>query len=214
MLQLDYAYTRYAHRRGRPPYLSGLAFVVILHAILINALINALGKVDAPISSPFDVIDIIDIIVSDRPNRPPLPPPTPRPFLPPEPTAPIVPTATIPPPQGPQDTITIPTPLPTPIPSAPVISEIPLRAIASTQTGPTYPAISRRLREEGSVRLRLTIGIDGSVTDASVIDSSGFQRLDEAAVRWVLRNWRYEPAMRGDMPIEATTRATLTFRLE
>jgi protein TonB len=62
--------------------------------------------------------------------------------------------------------------------------------------------------------LRLTIGIDGGVIDASVIDSSGFQRLDEAAVRWVLRNWRYEPAMRGNMPIEATTRATLTFRLE
>jgi hypothetical protein len=29
MLQLDYAYTRYAHRRGRTPYLSGLIFVTL-----------------------------------------------------------------------------------------------------------------------------------------------------------------------------------------
>jgi protein TonB len=95
-----------------------------------------------------------------------------------------------------------------------IVSETPPRAIERTQTGPIYPVISRRLREQGSVLLRLTIGTDGSVINASVINSSGFQRLDDAAVRWVRRNWRYQPAMRGDMPVEATTEATLTFQLK
>ena len=195
MLQLDYAYTRYAHRRSRRPYLSGLIFVALLHAMLINVMINALGKVD----------------------KPALPPPTPPIIERPPPLAVSpVPTIVVPPPPGPRNAIADPvTPPVVPSEAVPeIISEIPPRAVESTQTGPIYPAISRRLREEGSVRLRLTIGTDGNVIAASVVGSSGFQRLDEAAMRWVRRSWRYEPATRGGVPIEATAETTLTFRLE
>ena len=212
MLQLDYAHTRYAHRRGGTPYMTGLAFVTILHAILITALINALGDIDGPV---LHRTRVTNVSVPDEPSRPLPPPPSPTAIRPPPPQAPPVPEFTIAPPQGPRDTISPPistSQLPPPI--IPLISEIPPRAIAATQTGPIYPAISRRLAEQGSVRLRLTIGTDGSVIDATIISSSGFPRLDEAAARWVRRNWRYEPAMRGDMPIQATTEATLTFRLE
>ncbi len=212
MLQLDYAYTRYAHRRGRPPYISGFVFVFILHAILINVLIDALGKVDTPVKrGPFTA----RVIEPDKEITPLPPPPAPviDRSLPVD--TPIVQEVIIAPTESPRNSITEPVRTPAkPTETTVPISEIPPRVVASTQTGPTYPAISRWLREEGSVRLRLTIGIDGSVIDASVVSSSGFQRLDEAAMRWVRRNWRYEPAMRGDMPIEATSEVTLTFRLE
>lgn len=211
MMQLDYAYTRYAHRQGGTPYMTGLAFVIILHAILMNALINALGKVDGPVTR---VTRVTDVSVPDNPNTP-LPPPTqPIPIPIPTPVVPEVPLIELAPRPPGETAITQPRKPETPTPIVPVISEIPPRGIAATQTGPAYPAISRRLAEEGSVRLHLTIGIDGSVIAATVISSSGFPRLDEAAMNWVRRNWRYEPAMRADMPIQATTEATLTFRLE
>jgi len=212
MLQLDYAYTRYAHRRGRTPYLSGLVFVTVLHAILITALVNAIGPVSVTKRPPM----VGGVLMPDDPDIPLPLPPEPVIDRPPPLPPPIVQEVIIAPTPGPRDKITEPVSPPA-IPNEPpvlTIAEIPARAIESTQTGPTYPAISRRLREEGSVRLRLTIGTDGSVIDASVVSSCGFQRLDEAAMRWVRRNWRYEPAMRGDMPIEATAEATLTFRLE
>ena len=213
MLQLDYAYTRYAHRRGQRPYLSGFTFVVVLHAIMIRVLIDELGDVREPVVPP----PIKTWVIPPDIEKPPLPPPTPPVIERPPPlNAPITPDVDIVPPPGPREVITEPVSPPTIPYETPVlrITEIPARGIESTQTGPTYPAISRRLREQGSVRLRLTIGTEGHVIDASVVSSSGFQRLDEAAMRWVRRNWRYEPAMRGNMPIEATTEATLTFRLE
>jgi protein TonB len=89
----------------------------------------------------------------------------------------------------------------------------PARAIENTQTGPEYPTISRRLSEQGTVRLRLTIGIDGGVIAAEIAESSGFERLDRTAVDWVLRNWRYEPARRGNVPVQSTAEAELTFEL-
>ena len=184
-----------------------------LHAMLINVLINALGKVDKPVErGPFTA----RVIEPDK-EIPALPPPPPLIIerLPPLAISPV-PTVVVPPPPGPRNVISDPD-TPPAVPSEvvpPIISEIPPRAVESTQTGPTYPAISRRLREEGSVRLRLTIGTDGSVIAASVVGSSGFQRLDEAAIRWVRRNWRDEPTMHGGMPIEASAEATLTFRLE
>lgn len=47
---------------------------------------------------------------------------------------------------------------------------------------PEYPLISRRQGEEGEVRLFLHIGMDGRVTEATVDRSSGFARLDRAAL--------------------------------
>src|SRR5690606_27459602 len=97
-------------------------------------------------------------------------------------------------------------------PAAPVF--VPARPVAGTQTGPTYPPISRRLGEQGTVRLRLTVTPEGRVSEAVLLESSGYSRLDEAAVAWVVRHWRYEPARQGERAVESMVEATLTFRLE
>jgi protein TonB len=63
-----------------------------------------------------------------------------------------------------------------------------------------YPPMSRRLREEGRVLLDVHILADGSVGEVKLKQSSGFARLDEAALEAV-RRWRYQPARRGDEAI-------------
>ena len=61
---------------------------------------------------------------------------------------------------------------------------------------PPYPAISRRLNEQGKTTVRVLIGADGHPQRAEIAKSSGFTRLDEAAVTTVMR-WRFVPGKRG-----------------
>jgi protein TonB len=115
--------------------------------------------------------------------------------------------------------ITVPPPVITTMPPpvvipTPPVAITPAEPIEGTQTGPEYPIISRRLAEQGTVRLRLTIGEDGMVKMADVTHSSGFKRLDDVAKDWVLRHWRYRPAMRGPMPVESQTEGVLQFVLK
>lgn len=63
---------------------------------------------------------------------------------------------------------------------------------------PPYPPISRRLNEQGSTVVRVLIGADGLPQSAEIAKSSGFSRLDDAAVNTVMR-WRYVPGKRGGM---------------
>jgi periplasmic protein TonB len=98
-------------------------------------------------------------------------------------------------------------PQPTPAPiAAPVAPAAP--AVSSTVQMPTsdadylqnpkppYPPISRRLNEQGTSTLRVFIGADGVPQRAELIKSSGFDRLDKAALATVMR-WRYVPGKRG-----------------
>lgn len=64
---------------------------------------------------------------------------------------------------------------------------------------PAYPALSRRLGEQGRVVLRVRIEPDGTASAAEVRTSSGYERLDRAALEAVLR-WRYVPGRRDGVP--------------
>jgi protein TonB len=77
---------------------------------------------------------------------------------------------------------------------------------------PDYPSESRRRGEEGVVRLALRVGIDGQVEAAEVAVSSGFPRLDAAAVE-AARRWRFRPATQGGLPVAATLPTAVHFRL-
>ena len=46
---------------------------------------------------------------------------------------------------------------------------------------PEYPALSRRLEEQGSVVLRFLVGPEGVPIRSEIVSSSGFERLDQAA---------------------------------
>jgi protein TonB len=49
----------------------------------------------------------------------------------------------------------------------------------------SYPAKARRLRQEGEVLVSFRVVEDGSVEDLTVEETSGFEVLDDAAVRLV-----------------------------
>ena len=78
---------------------------------------------------------------------------------------------------------------------------------------PAYPALSRRLREEGTVLLLVRVSAGGNAENVQIKQSSGFPRLDEAALGAV-RQWRFVPARRGTEPIAASVVVPITFRLE
>lgn len=78
---------------------------------------------------------------------------------------------------------------------------------------PPYPAAARRLGEEGSVVVHVTIGRDGRVTAASIAASSGSPRLDAAALEQALKRWRFTPALADGAPVEAARDITVRFRL-
>ena len=61
---------------------------------------------------------------------------------------------------------------------------------------PPYPALSKRLGEQGKVVIRTFIGVDGTAQQAQIKQSSGFDRLDQAALATALK-WRYAPGKRA-----------------
>ena len=76
---------------------------------------------------------------------------------------------------------------------------------------PAYPAISLRLGEQGKVVIRVLIGKEGLAHQGSIHQSSGFDRLDQAALRAVM-SWRYLPGIQAgsaqdmwfDVPVNFT----------
>ena len=67
-------------------------------------------------------------------------------------------------------------------------------------TPPRYPQDSRRKHEQGTVVLAVLLGVDGRVAEISVSRSSGFERLDRAALAAVQR-WRWSPVRRAGVPV-------------
>jgi protein TonB len=81
---------------------------------------------------------------------------------------------------------------------------------------PEYPTMSRRLGEEGAVVLLLTLDEDGRVTEATVDTSSGFERLDEAAVKEAKRprNWKFVPGTVNGKPAPMQFKFRVVFKIE
>lgn len=114
------------------------------------------------------------------------------------------------------------TPAPAPAPAAPS-APAPAPATARVQLPvsdadylhnpkPVYPPTSRRLGEQGKVVLRVLIGVDGTAQDATVLESSGFARLDRAALE-AARQWRYVPGKRGGVPEPMWVKVPIDFDL-
>ncbi|MFN4324455.1 MAG: energy transducer TonB [Azonexus sp.] len=78
---------------------------------------------------------------------------------------------------------------------------------------PNYPALSRRLGEEGKVLLKVRVTAEGTAAAVELEKSSGFDRLDTAARETVAR-WRFVPAKRGDEAIESAVIVPIIFRLD
>jgi periplasmic protein TonB len=108
-----------------------------------------------------------------------------------------------------------PASVPAPAPVAAPEPVVPPRADAAhlSNPAPAYPSISRRMGEQGRVQLDVYILADGSVGEIKLKRSSGFPRLDQAALEAV-RHWRYQPARRGNEAIAFWYVQPLIFSLD
>lgn len=94
----------------------------------------------------------------------------------------------------------------------------PKRVPASTDprhplTQPPYPSASIRFGEEGTVTVEVRVGTDGRVRESRLRHSSGFPRLDAAALEEARRAWRLRPATVDGVPVEAWHAVRVSFRL-
>jgi protein TonB len=78
---------------------------------------------------------------------------------------------------------------------------------------PAYPALSRRLGEEGRVLLRVYVDPDGLPARVELRTSSGFPRLDDVALDTV-RRWKFVPAKQGERPVAAWVLVPIAFSLK
>lgn len=77
---------------------------------------------------------------------------------------------------------------------------------------PAYPALSRRLGEQGLVRLRVLVSAAGEPERVELERSSGSLRLDHSAQAAVAR-WRFVPARRGSEAVPAWVIVPISFHL-
>lgn len=131
---------------------------------------------------------------------------------------PIVATPTPPPPVASVSAappVAVPRPVAAPVPAPEVAAPIVPPEGSAANLGnpsPRYPIESRRAREEGTVRLKVLISADGSVEDISVARSSGFDRLDRAALDAV-RRWRFRAGTQAGKAVEAVGFLSIPFVL-
>lgn len=205
---------------------SSLISLLLVTGVHVGVLAAVVMSTSDPV--PVDIIQptIQGVIVMAEPEAappPPEPPPPPPPEKKPEPKPKPKPK---PVPKAPPSERAVKAPEPEPTPSPPPVEKpaepkpaapapvLPPRADAGqiSNPAPAYPSLSRRLREEGLVVLEILILTDGSVGEIKLKASSGFKRLDDAAINAVKR-WRYQPATQGGKAIDFWYEQPLEFNL-
>jgi protein TonB len=192
----------------------GFSLVALFHVALLLALAKGLGVSGFILNQPQSHVTVIPPPTEVVPPRPrPIDPtitwgraepiPMPGPFDPPQEAAKPTPTEGKP--------IAGDGATPTG-PAGPMIERAHTDP-AHPLTQPTYPASSRRLGEHGTVELQLYILADGRVADARIGRSSGFPRLDAAALEEALRSWRLLPMRENGVAVAGWGSIAITFRL-
>jgi periplasmic protein TonB len=210
----------------RQPSPNALLLIVSAHVALLAAVMSA--KMDLP--APFHREPPIII---DSYKEPPPPPPVPM-------AAPRAPQPrTVPPIDDPTQVIKAPSVHPTSVQAypdpnpGPVIGGggvatmpfIPQPVVTSpirhdprlltpmSELKPPYPASKLASEEEATLRLRVTIDDRGRVVAVDPVGYADREFLD-AARRYMVAHWRYDPATEDGRPIATTTVVTLRFQLD
>jgi len=84
--------------------------------------------------------------------------------------------------------------------------------VASVKNKLDYPLESRRLREEGKTILKVFVDKTGHLVEVKLHESSGFSRLDEAAIESV-KSFCFIPAKKAGEPFDAWVLVPITFKL-
>lgn len=181
--------------------------------------VSAPPKVETPPAAPVEPVDEPESVLTQE-VAPPPPPPVPKEKLkpPPKPIPAKVPVVqAAPTTEVKTESVAPPSPVAASAPPASVpVEQKPLvRAEADylNNPKPTYPRLSKRIGEQGEVRLRVLVAVDGRVASVQLSRSSGYERLDEAAMESV-KQWRFKPATQGGEPLETWVEVPVKFVLE
>lgn len=205
--------------------------VVVFHVAALWALQTGLLRRAVEVVVPAEII--AEFIEPPKPKVEP--PPVPKPPVPvkqqvvkkaevlPPPPLPLAIADPTPAPNAPTGVVTPPPPAPpvaAPVAAAPVAPPPPPKVELPSSDAdylqnprPPYPPISKRLGEQGKVVVRVLIGVDGMAQRAEIRQSSGFDRLDQAALTTVQR-WRYVPGKRGGVAEAMWFNVPINFVLE
>jgi protein TonB len=189
--------------------------IVALHALFFWAL--ATGMSHRVIEAVLGPIETRMIEEAPKPeDKPPPPPPkieTPPPYVPPPEVAIEIPMDAAPTTAIRQTTQQVPVAQPPPAPVAVIPRTSPKSDPRRPLTQPEYPPSSRRAGETGTVILEVYVLETGRAGDVRVKQSSGFPKLDEAAVRDVKRSWRLQPGTENGKPVPMWGQFAVTFKL-
>jgi protein TonB len=193
-----------------PERIAGIGFVAVLHVIVLWAIVAGLVQKFAQAPPPGPITARFD------PVKPVPPAPAPKVPVVMLPDTPVVQTAPKPiidiQPETPTGILGRPSSMPQ-APVGPTVADQAVAGIAATHTIPPYPPLARRLGEQGTVTLRLTISPQGVITGADVLKSSGYAELDQGAISWVMAHWKYKPAVQNGSPVASQTNAAVMFSL-
>jgi protein TonB len=208
--------------------------VVVFHVVALWLLQTGLLRRTVEMIVPAQVLAEFIEPPQPRDEPAPPPPPEPKPQLKPPVIAPapqpVAMADRAPAPNAPVGTIEPPAPLPpvtavvAPAPPAPVATpsappappriELPSSDADYLQNPkPPYPPVSKRLNEQGTVIMRVLIGVDGLPQKAELRKSSGFDRLDQSAAATVMK-WRYVPGKRAGIAEAMWFNVPINFVLE
>ena len=195
---------------GRKTTVTGI--IIAFHVLLVWALLQSLNTISVDRPPPIIKAEIIEEIADEE--APPPPPPTieaPPPYVPPPD---IVIDLPVDAPVNSTALVAVNKPAPPPVAKAGIKKAPEIDPKFKRRFQPDYPPTSRRLGEEGSVVLQVLVGTDGKVQDGKVQTSSGFPRLDEAALKHALRAWRFTPGTEDGAPVTAWHSVKVTFKIE
>ncbi|MGD0189905.1 MAG: energy transducer TonB [Rhizomicrobium sp.] len=201
--------------QATPQRAFAIALVALIHVGAIYALATGLAQnlyKKAAQEFKAEVIPPKQEVVKPPPPPPPELQKPPPPFVPP----PDIVIANEP---APTNTITVtktpPPPTPPKVTPSPAISQPALIAGGAGKCQSTYyPPIAIRLNQTGTTTVAVHIGADGSVESADIIESSGHDSLDQAAVKCISGSWRYKPAIQNGQPVATTMKYAIKWQLQ
>jgi protein TonB len=210
---------------ARGPKWTGLVIVLAAHAAVLAALMSYAPAREAFAQAMPLMVDLIKPPELKRPEPPkPKPVVQPKPLVQPEKPLPPLPQITAAPVVAPSPVVAPPPPPPPRI-EAPVVAAAPptpppapvvpprFDAAYLENPAPSYPALSRRMREQGRVVLRVLVTPGGTCERIELRASSGSERLDQSALETVKR-WRFVPAKQGSEAVPAWVLVPISFSLE
>ena len=226
--------TQFARRWAAPA-----AGVLALHVV---GGLFVLRLIDRPPTPPVpDRVLTVALIAPPAPAMVPVAPPEPKPVTkpvtkpvvhhtPPRPT-PITPPTPVMTTQAPSTQTVAAPAAPPPTPPAPAESKAadaaPSTAPSHASSGapvnvahltcdgapPEYPMLSKRRNESGTAVVSITVDTQGVVRSATLRTTSGYSRLDDAAVQ-AARERNCQPYLENGTPVSATALLPFAFRLQ